>query len=165
MNKQSDAFQDHYPEDVACCYGCGYLNEHGLQIKSRWEGDDAVCRLTPEPYHTAFTGYVYGGLIASVIDCHSVGTAAAVWMRANGKEIGESMTERFVTGSLKVDYLRPTPLGGEIEVRARAIEVGERKVIVESELIAGGEVCAKGLTVAVRMPEALLESTHRAGSS
>ncbi len=161
MNTSNDAFQDHYPDDVAHCYGCGYLNEHGLQIKSRWEGEDSVCRLTPQPYHTAFPGYVYGGLIASVIDCHSVGTAAAAWMKANGKEIGANMTERFVTGSLKIDYVRPTPLGGEIEVRARATEVGERKVIVEAELIAGGEVCVRGLTVAVKMPDGLRESSRR----
>ena len=72
----SDAFQDHYPKDFAHCYGCGYLNEHGLQIKSRWEGDVAVCRFQPRPWHTAFIGYVYGGLIASLIDCHAMGTAS-----------------------------------------------------------------------------------------
>jgi acyl-coenzyme A thioesterase PaaI-like protein len=149
------AFQDFYPDDVAHCYGCGYLNEHGYQIKSRWEGEDSVCRVRPRPYHTAFPGYVYGGLIASIIDCHSMGTAAAAWMRENGLEMGAQPTARFVTGSLKVDYLKPTPIDCELEVRARAIEIGERKVLVEAEMIANGVVTAKGHTLAVRMPDHL----------
>ena len=62
------AFQDYYPDQLAHCYGCGRLNEHGLQIKSYWEGDDSVCHFQPHPHHTAIPGYVYGGLIASLID-------------------------------------------------------------------------------------------------
>ena len=149
------AFQDYYPDDVAHCYGCGYLNEHGHRIKSRWDGDEAVCTFRPEPYHTSFLGYVYGGLVASLVDCHSIGTAAAAWMRADEMEIGEVPTARFVTGSLKVDYLKPTPIDCELEIRARATEVGERKVIVDSEVIADGVVTARGHTIAVRMPEHL----------
>ena len=149
------AFQDHYPEDFAHCYGCGYLNQHGLQIKSRWEGEESVCRYTPRENHTAFPGFVYGGLIASIIDCHSMGTAAAAWMREKGMEIGKEPTARFVTGRLEVDYLRPTPMGGELEARSRAEEVHEKKVIVTTEIIAGGEVCARGRVVAVRMPDSL----------
>ena len=149
------AFQDHYPDDVAHCYGCGYLNENGYQIKSRWEGEDAVCRFRPRPYLTAFPGYAYGGLIASLIDCHAMGTAAASWMRTNGMEIGGVPTVRFVTGSLRVDYLKPTPIDCELEVRARATEIGERKVLVDAELIAQGEVTARGHIVAVRMPDHL----------
>jgi acyl-coenzyme A thioesterase PaaI-like protein len=148
-------FQDHYPEDYAHCYGCGYLNEHGLHIKSCWEGEEAVCRFTPRDNQTAFPGFVYGGLIASIIDCHSMGTAAAAWMRENGMEIGREPTERFVTGRLEVDYLRPTPMCGELEARSRAEEVAEKKVIVTTELRAEGEVCARGRVVAVRLPESI----------
>jgi acyl-coenzyme A thioesterase PaaI-like protein len=149
----SDAFQDYYPEDAARCYGCGHLNEHGLHIKSRWNGDEAVCEFRPEAYHTSFRGYVYGGLIASLIDCHSMGTAAAAWMRTRNVQIGEAPTERFVTASLQVDYLRPTPIGGILTVRARAVEVGDRKVVVRSEVLSGGVVTARGHAIAVRMPE------------
>ncbi len=83
----SKAFQDYYPGDFACCYGCGRLNEHGLQIKSYWDGNETVCHFTPRPYHTAIPGYVYGGLIASLIDCHSTGSAAAAAARAAGRPI------------------------------------------------------------------------------
>ena len=71
------AIQDFYPDDVSHCYGCGRLNEHGLRLRSRQEGDEIVCRFEPGPHQIAFPGFVYGGLIASLIDCHGTGTAAA----------------------------------------------------------------------------------------
>ena len=150
------AFQDTYPEKLSYCYGCGRLNEKGLQIKSYWEGEVAVCRYKPRDHHIAIPGYVYGGLIASLIDCHSTGTASAAASRASGQPLGSDPCLRFVTASLKVDYLRPTPLGVQLEIRAWPTEIKGRKVIVESELYAQGERCARGKVVAVQMPEHLL---------
>ena len=80
-----DAFQDHYPENVSHCYGCGHLNEHGHQIKTVWDGEETVTRFKPEPYHTSVPGYAYGGLIASLIDCHCTGTAAAAMYKQEGR--------------------------------------------------------------------------------
>lgn len=150
------AFQDYYPDTLSYCYGCGRLNEHGLHIKSYWDGNETVCVFTPKPYHIAIPGYVYGGLIASLIDCHSTGTASAAAYRAQGREMGTEPPLRFVTASLKVDYLHPTPLGVPLEVRARVKEIKGRKVIVTSTLSANGEVCARGEVVAVQMPEHLI---------
>lgn len=157
-----DAFQDYYPDDVAHCYGCGRLNQHGHQIKSHWEGEESVCTFTPEPYHTAILGYVYGGLIASLIDCHSTGTAAAAAYQEAGRAMDTEPPLRFVTASLHVDYLRPTPLGVPLEVRGRVKEIKGRKVVVTSTLSAKGEVCARGEVVAVQMPEHLRPKTEPA---
>ena len=67
------AFQDYYPESLSNCYGCGRLNEHGLQIKSYWDGEESVCFFQPKSHHTGgIPGYVYGGLIAALIDCHAI---------------------------------------------------------------------------------------------
>ena len=79
-----------------------------------------MARFTPREYHTAIPGYVYGGLIASLIDCHGTGTAAAAAERAAGRELGDGPAPRFVTAALHVDFLRPTPLGPELEVRGRS---------------------------------------------
>ena len=112
------AFQDFYAETYAQCYGCGRLNEHGLHIRSRWEGDETVCTFVPRPEHTAIPGFVYGGLIASLIDCHSTGTAAGRCAAGAGRRrLERRLVPRFVTGSLHVDYLRPTPLGPTLEIR------------------------------------------------
>jgi acyl-coenzyme A thioesterase PaaI-like protein len=150
---RTPAIQDDYPADVAHCYGCGRLNEHGHQLKTVWDGEETVSRFTPEPFHTAIPGYVYGGLIASLIDCHGTGTAAAVAQRAEGVEIGAGSAPRFVTASLKVEFLKPTPLGPELVVRGHAVERTERKVVVEATVSAAGDECAHGVVVAVRMPE------------
>jgi acyl-coenzyme A thioesterase PaaI-like protein len=153
------AFQDYYPDQLSYCYGCGRLNAHGHQIKSYWEGDEAVCTFEPKEYHISIPGYVYGGLIASLIDCHSTGTAAAAMYRDQGREMDSDPPLRFLTASLKVDYLRPTPLGVPLEVRAKAVEIKGRKVIVHSTLSANGEVCARGEVVAVLMPKHLFQDS------
>jgi acyl-coenzyme A thioesterase PaaI-like protein len=147
------AFQDQYPEDVSYCYGCGRLNEHGLQIKSYWDGEEAICTYRPRPYHVAIPGYVYGGLIASIIDCHSTGTAAAAAYRQAGRLMGTEPHFRYVTASLHVEYLRPTPVDEVLTVRARIQAIKGRKVIVTSSLYADGVECARGEVVAVQMPE------------
>ena len=114
------AFQDYYPDHLSHCYGCGRLNEHGLQIKSYWDGEETVCTFNPKPLHQAVPGSVYGGLIASLIDCNGTGSAAAYAYRAEGRCMDTAPPLRFVTASLHVDYLRPTPLGVPLEVRAFA---------------------------------------------
>lgn len=146
------AFQDYYPENVAHCYGCGAHNEHGHQIKTFWEGEESVTRFDPEPYHTAIPGFVYGGLLASLIDCHSTGTAAAALYRAEGREMDTEPPFRCVTGSLQVSYLKPTPMG-PLELRGRVKEITGRKVVVESTVYANGVATATGEVVAVQMPE------------
>ncbi len=150
------AFQDYYPDHVSHCYGCGRLNEKGLQIKSYWDGEEAVCIFNPQPYHIAVPGFIYGGLIASIIDCHSTGTAAAAAYRAEGRSMDTEPAHRYVTASLKVDYLLPTPAGISLEVRASVIEFTGKKAVISTRIIASGKVCARGEVIAVRMPDEFL---------
>lgn len=147
------AFQDYYPENLSHCYGCGSRNDHGHRIKTFWEGEESVTRFTPESFHTAVPGFVYGGLLASLIDCHSTGTAAAAMYRAEGREMDSLPAFRFVTGSLQVSYLKPTPLGRELEIRGRVREIKGRKVVIESTVLVDGMATASGEVVAIQMPE------------
>jgi acyl-coenzyme A thioesterase PaaI-like protein len=149
------AFQDYYPDELSYCYGCGRLNQSGLQIKSFWDGetDESICIYTPRPEHIAIPGFVYGGLIASLIDCHSTGTGAAAAYRAQGRPLDSEPPLRYVTANLNVDYLRPTPLGVPLEIRGKAVEVKGRKVVVETTIAVDGVVTARGRVVVVQMPE------------
>ncbi|MDD3934967.1 PaaI family thioesterase [Rhodoferax sp.] len=147
------AFQDYYPENLSHCYGCGAKNDHGHRIKTFWDGDDTVTRFTPEPFHTAIPGFTYGGLLASLIDCHSTGTAAAAMYRQEGRAMDTLPAFRFVTGSLHVDYLKPTPISETLEIRGRVKEIKGRKVVIESTVYAGGIATARGEVVAIQMPE------------
>ena len=154
------AFQDYYPDELAHCHGCGRLNEHGLHIRTFWDGEESVTRFTPQPHHTAVPGFVAGGILASLIDCTCTGTAAAAAYRAEGRTMDTPPMHRFVTASLRVDYLKPTPLGVELVVRGRVKEIRGRKVVVEATVSAGGEATVRGEVVAVELPE-----TMRPGAS
>lgn len=149
------AVQDFYPDDFNVCYGCGQRNEHGLRLRTYVTGDDTTATFAPQSYHTAIRGYVYGGLIASLIDCHGTGTAAAAAYKAAGRDLGSDPPFRFVTAALHVDYLKPTPIGVPLHLRGHAKEVKGRKVVVEVELSAAGDVCARGEVVAVQAPAQL----------
>ncbi len=153
---QPTAIQDLYPEHLAHCYGCGRLNEQGHHIRTFEEDGQTVSEFTPDASHVAVPGFVYGGVIASLIDCHSTATAAAAMAAASGQPLARDTGRpppRFVTGSLHVDYLRPTPLGETLVVRGKAREIKGRKVVVESTVYAGGVATARGEVVAVLMPD------------
>jgi acyl-coenzyme A thioesterase PaaI-like protein len=150
---KAKAFQDYYPENLAHCYGCGRMNELGHRIRTFWDGDETVTRYTPEPQHTAIPGFVYGGLLASLVDCHSTGTAAAAMYRAEGRTMDSEPPFRFVTASLHVDYLKPTPMGVELILRGKLKEIRGRKVVVETTLYADGVATVRGEVVAVQMPD------------
>lgn len=147
-----EAFQDRYPDDVAHCYGCGRLNSEGLRVRSFWNGEQTIARLTPDRNYTAIPGYVYGGLIASFIDCHGTGTGAAVLARRDGTD----ELPRCVTASLHVDYRKPTPMGVELLAHGTVVEVTDRKVVTDITVKADDVTVATGQVVAVRMPENLV---------
>lgn len=165
VESTSHAFQDYYADKASYCYGCGRLNEHGLHIRSFWDGEESVCDFQPHPWHLAVPGYVYGGLIASLIDCHSTGTAAAAAHRAAGRPMDVEPHLRFLTGSLHVDYLKPTPLGPVLRLRGRVTEQTARKVVVAVTLTAEDVVCARGEVVAVLAPEAFMATIPDAPTS
>ena len=160
---EKKAFQDYYPEEFSHCYGCGTQNARGLQIKSYWDGDETVCMYTPEPYHTAIPEFVYGGLIASLIDCHSTGTAAAAAYRAENREPDSLPALRFLTGSLHVDFQNPTPAGVPLEIRGKIKEIKSRKVTIISTVSAEGVVCARGEVVAIQVPERYIADLKKKG--
>jgi len=150
---QGTAVQDHYPNEYSYCYGCGRLNESGLHVRTCWADEhETIAHYRPRPEHTALPGIVYGGLIASLIDCHSTGTAAAAIFRAEGRAFDTLPPVRCVTAALHVDYLRPTPIDAVLELRGRVTELKGRKVVVTTTLSASGEVCARGDVVAIRVP-------------
>ena len=144
------AVQDTYPPDFAECYGCGTNNEHGLRIKTYLTGSETVTDHTPRPFHKAAGQFAYGGIVASLIDCHSTGSAAIFWMQQRGLTVGDDATPRFVTARLEVDYIAPTPLG-PLHLVGVPVEIGDRKVVVTTELSSGGVVTARGQAILVRI--------------
>lgn len=144
------AIQDTYPEDFSHCFGCGRYNEQGYQIKTYLDGATTVTRYRPAPYHLSAGEFAYGGILASVVDCHSAGSAAIFWMQDNRQIVGAEPSPRFVTARLEIDYVKPTPLT-DLTLIGTAEEIGKRKAIVTTELLAGDVVTVRGRGVMVRV--------------
>ena len=99
-----------------------------------------------------------GGIIATILDCHSVCTCVADAYRHGGRAIGRGETIWFATGSLDVTYREPAPIDASVELRAAVVERGERKTLVECTLVAGDDVCARAAVTAVRVPPSWLRA-------
>jgi len=145
------AIQDQLPDNH--CYGCGPDNPKGFRIKSYYDGEVSRCRFQPRPEHSAGPEqFVYGGLIASLIDCHSVGTSMAAFYEKEGRPIGEGEPIWCVTGRLAVNYLKPTPIDRPIDLEAVVEELGERKAKIRCKVTSEGEATAEGEVLAIRVP-------------
>ncbi|MEM6512851.1 MAG: PaaI family thioesterase [Pseudomonadota bacterium] len=146
------AIQDLLPDNH--CYGCGADNEKGYRIKSYFDGDVSRCRFVPGPEHCAGPPqYVYGGLIASLIDCHSVGTAIAAHYRRDGREMGDDGPAIWcVTGRLTVNYLKPTPIDLPIDLEATVPEISDKKAIIHCKTLSDETVTAEAEVIAIRVP-------------
>ncbi|EIT84810.1 thioesterase superfamily protein [Fictibacillus macauensis ZFHKF-1] len=152
------AIQDLYPEDYSWCYGCGRLNTHGHQFKTYWQNEHTETIYTPKEAEMAVPGFVYGGLIASLIDCHGTGSAALALHRKNGHEPGDGAEPpRFVTANLHVDFMKPTPHGIPLRAVGTIEEVHPKKWIVHTEVFANELLCAKGTVTAAVMPASFLQ--------
>lgn len=145
------AIQDGYPPEFAHCYGCGPGNPQGHHLKSHLVGDETVARFTPEPkYSGGVPDHVYGGMIASLLDCHGTASAAAYAARQEGLQPGSGAI-RFVTASLTVDFKQPTPLGTELVLRGRLRSLEGRKAWIDLALTAGAATCATAQMLAIRL--------------
>ncbi|NHM33088.1 PaaI family thioesterase [Neobacillus terrae] len=156
--KVVNAIQDEYPDDFSWCYGCGRLNSDGHHFRTGWDGEQTVTIFQPEEKHMALPGFVYGGIIASLIDCHGTGSAALALHRKNGHEPGEGTEPpRFVTASLNVEFLKPTPDRVPLKAVGTVQEIHPKKWKVSAEVFAEGAICARGEVVAVVMPDSFLK--------
>lgn len=123
------------------CFGCGQANPKGLHLQSYPEGDVVVAKFVPHPEHDNGLGFVNGGIISTALDCH---TAAVVMSEVHARgwwKPGDPALS-FVTAGFDVRFLRPTPLGPELELWAKGESVSETEAIVLGELRYDGKVRA-----------------------
>jgi acyl-coenzyme A thioesterase PaaI-like protein len=135
------------------CWGCGADNDSGLGLKSEWDGDRVTAAWTPRPEHAAGPRHlVNGGIIATLLDCHGVCTAVADAYRRDGREIGTDPEIWYATASIKVDYMRPTPMGTALLLRASIVERRDRRTMVDCVLTASDKDRARALVEAIQVP-------------
>ncbi|MCU1287919.1 MAG: thioesterase superfamily protein [Acidobacteria bacterium] len=148
MNSEKSLQETYAPEGI--CFGCGVKNEKGLQIKSfaSENGEEVTALWQAEEHHQAFPGMLSGGIVGTLLDCHSNWTAAHHLMQKSGK----TEPDCTVTANYSVKLLRPTPFDATIKLVARVVESSGDRATIEAELIASDKVCAtcRGLFVAVK---------------
>lgn len=144
----SKFFQDHMPENV--CFGCG-TNHDGLQIKSYWEGEVSICKWQSKEMYHGWRKLMNGGIMATLIDCHCMGTAMADAYRKEGRSLDSNPEYRYATGTLSVKYLKPTP-NTTVELRARVVEVKGKKTVLKCDFFSeSGDKTAEADVIAIRV--------------
>ncbi len=159
MTQHTCSLQDTAAPD-GVCYGCGSSNPHGLHIKSFWheDGVHVIAEYLPDAKYCGWPDLVYGGLIAMLVDCHSNWTAMAFHYRAEQREVDSLPRINCVTGNLGIKFIKPTPMGVPLTLRAKVEgEVG-RKSRVICEVFAGDVLTAVGDSVFVRADTGQLAS-------
>lgn len=145
------AIQDLYSDDLAHCFGCGKNNKEGHQLKTYLIGNETIAHFTPDAKYTAIPGSVYGGLIASLLDCHGTGSAAAFYCQHENIPLENPLPARCVTASLKVDFKIATPMGKKLELKGKLQKIDGRKIWVEMTLSADGIVSATAEILAIKL--------------
>lgn len=147
--KEETFFQDDMPGNI--CFGCGSENEQGLQIKSKWEGDESVCFWNSKEMYQGWPGVLCGGITASLIDCHCMNTATAYAYKLEGREMGSFPVYKYATGTLNIKYLKPVSNDHPIEIRAKIVEVKNRKTVLHCEVFTQGIKAAEAEVIGIRV--------------
>lgn len=156
MQPEKQYFQDHMPGNV--CFGCGTENTDGLHIKSYWDGDVSKCDWDSSEKYRGWPGLMNGGIMASLVDCHCMGTAMADAMREEGRALGSEPEYRYATGTLSIKYLKPTSNTTPVQLVARVTERKGRKTVLHCEIWSKGVMTAEAEVVAIRVFDSSKES-------
>ncbi|MGD8552972.1 MAG: PaaI family thioesterase [Anaerolineales bacterium] len=148
---QRKYFQDFMPGNV--CFGCGAENPDGLQIKSFWDGEEAVCIFHSEPKYHGWEKVMNGGILATLIDCHCMGTAMAAAYREEGRRLDSTPYYRYATAEITVRYLKPTPNDKPVELHAQVQKIQGRRTWLTCEVFVEGVKTAEAEAVGVRVLE------------
>jgi acyl-coenzyme A thioesterase PaaI-like protein len=139
VNERLSIQESLYPE--LTCFGCGHANPEGFHLQSYVDGDVVVAQFTPWPEHDNGFGFLNGGVISTVLDCH--GAAVVMWeAKARGWDAPSGAPIPFITAGFDVRFLRPTPLGPAVHLRASPASIGEQEIVVHSELVVDDKVRA-----------------------
>ncbi|MFY0628372.1 MAG: PaaI family thioesterase [Reichenbachiella sp.] len=147
--KNRDYFQDHMHENV--CFGCGIQNDEGLHVKSYWEDKEAVCQWQPEEKYHGWSDLLNGGIIATLIDCHCMCTAMAHAYKEENRDLNSLPEYRYATGTLNVKYLLPTSTHEVVQLRAKVIEVKNKKTVLWCDFYSKGKKTAEAEVIAIRV--------------
>lgn len=145
----SKYFQDHMPGNV--CFGCGSDNPQGLQIKSYWEGDEAICTWHSKEHFHGWASLLNGGVMATLVDCHCMCTAMAYAYKIEHRELNTAPHYKYATGTLTIKYLKPTSNDHPVLLKAKVLEAKGRKTTVSCQIYSQDILTATAEVIAIRV--------------
>lgn len=140
-----------FPEEGTHCFGCGRNNPLGLQIKTFCEGDECLCKFIARPHHIAYSEIGCGGIISTILDCHSINTAMYAAYKAENREVGSKPDMIYATKSMTVNFLKPAPIKEEWVFIARILELSIKRITVECKVYADEVEFANGTVIASKI--------------
>ncbi|TAG02268.1 MAG: PaaI family thioesterase [Cytophagia bacterium] len=159
MNEKQVFIQAYMDENI--CFGCGQNHPEGLNIHSIWQGDTMICEWNPTEKYQGWKGLMNGGILATLMDCHTMATATAHAYKIENNRTWDSLpTYRYATGTLNIKYLKPTPIDKKIILKAFVKEVKGKKTIIFCEIWAGEEKTAEGEVIAIRVFDSSLDNEN-----
>jgi acyl-coenzyme A thioesterase PaaI-like protein len=149
MESSSLIIQDYMSGNV--CFGCGSTHPDGLQIKSVWHGDECICIWNSQEKYQGWKNILNGGILATLIDCHAMGTALSHAYHLEKRAYNSLPLYRYATGTITVKYLQPTPNDTPVELIAHIIEVKGKKTVVKCAVWSAGVQTAEAEIIALRV--------------
>ncbi|MBX2817118.1 MAG: PaaI family thioesterase [Saprospiraceae bacterium] len=146
---KNQVFQHFMSDNV--CFGCGSQHPDGLRIESYWDGDLSVCTWTPQDKYAGWKGLLNGGILATLVDCHCMGTAIADAYRREGRSLDSDPVYRYATGTISVKYLKPTPLAHDVLLVAKVTSFKGRKTELTCDVYSNDVHTATASVVAIRV--------------
>jgi acyl-coenzyme A thioesterase PaaI-like protein len=124
---------------TATCFGCGPQNERGLRIRSfpSPDGRGVTCSWQPSPHHAAGSGVLNGGIVGTLLDCHSAAAVVDEMVRRD-----PAARDQWVTATYMVKFLRPTSPDAPVELFAEVVEWDGDRAVTAAELRSEGKVRA-----------------------
>jgi hypothetical protein len=130
--------------DYSSCFGCGPENTYGLKMQSFWNGKEGICRWRAEPQHKGIKGLFNGGIIATLIDCHSFWTGLAALCQREEIPFGKGALMKMVTAAMTITYIHHISIDAEIELKAHLAEIGKRSRVVVCAVSVDGKEHTRG---------------------
>jgi acyl-coenzyme A thioesterase PaaI-like protein len=125
------------------CFGCSPLNEGGLRMSFREEGEEILSSWLPEKRFAGYGGILHGGIQATLHD------EIASWL------VLVKLSTAGFTERLEIDYRNPVRIDeGEIALSARLERMeGNRAFIRTTLLDAKGRLGSESLGVFFTLPK------------
>lgn len=132
------------------CFGCGQQNRTGLQLRFHTgESGQVVCSVRLAKRFQGPPGHAHGGIIATLLD------------EAMSKS-NRALEVIAMTRHIEIDYLKPVPVGIDLQLTGRHVQADGRKHYCEAELANDdGEVLARGKALFIAIDPAKFRAAQK----